>query len=108
MPARGVGHRRRVSVRAGQVNTAGLGRGVGRNISGVHWRWDYEQSLRLREKVAIATLAEDFNGDRSARAEVQRSTSTVTPSAGSLSRARMLWVTSVSSCSRTAAATSAS
>ncbi|MGH3769036.1 MAG: vanadium-dependent haloperoxidase [Pseudonocardiaceae bacterium] len=43
--------------------------GIGRNISGVHWRSDYAESMRLGEKVAIATLldfkatlAEDFNG----------------------------------------------
>ncbi|MDQ6796915.1 MAG: phosphoesterase, partial [Actinomycetota bacterium] len=43
--------------------------GIGRNISGVHWRSDYAESLRLGERVAIAslldfksTVAEDFNG----------------------------------------------
>lgn len=53
----------------GELDKLASNIGIGRNISGVHWRSDYAQSLRLGEQVAIATLldfkatlAEDFNG----------------------------------------------
>ena len=53
----------------GELDKLASNIGIGRNISGVHWRSDYAESLRLGEKVAIATLvdvkatlAEDFNG----------------------------------------------
>ncbi len=53
----------------GELDKLASNIGIGRNISGVHWRSDYAESLRLGERVAIAslldfksTLAEDFNG----------------------------------------------
>jgi membrane-associated phospholipid phosphatase len=53
----------------GELDKLASNIGIGGNISGVHWRSDYVESLRLGEKVAIATLldfkptlAEDFNG----------------------------------------------
>lgn len=53
----------------GELDKLASNIGIGRNLSGVHWRSDYAESLRLGEKVAIATLldfkstvAEDFNG----------------------------------------------
>ena len=30
--------------------------GIGRNLAGVHWRSDFEESIKLGEKVAIAIL----------------------------------------------------
>jgi len=55
----------------GELDKLASNIGIGRNIAGVHWRSDYVESLRLGEKVAIATLldfkatvAEDFNGGR--------------------------------------------
>ncbi|GAC1301932.1 MAG: vanadium-dependent haloperoxidase [Vulcanimicrobiaceae bacterium] len=53
----------------GECNKLASNIGIGRNISGVHWRSDYQASLKLGEDVAIATLQdfrtslnEDFGG----------------------------------------------
>jgi hypothetical protein len=53
----------------GELDKLASNIGIGRNLAGVHWRSDYAESLRLGERVAIATLldfratvAEDFNG----------------------------------------------
>ncbi|MGI8746246.1 MAG: vanadium-dependent haloperoxidase [Bryobacteraceae bacterium] len=43
----------------GELNKLAANIAIGRNHSGVHWRSDYAESLRLGEAVAIATL-EDF------------------------------------------------
>ncbi|GAC1432881.1 MAG: vanadium-dependent haloperoxidase [Candidatus Velthaea sp.] len=42
----------------GELNKLAGNIGLGRNISGVHWRTDFEESLKLGEAVAIATLQE--------------------------------------------------
>ena len=53
----------------GELNKLASNIGISRNISGVHWRSDYAESLRLGEEVAIqtlidfrATITEDFTG----------------------------------------------
>jgi len=53
----------------GELNKLAANIGIGRNLSGVHWRSDYAASLRLGEAVAIAilgdfreTVNEDFAG----------------------------------------------
>lgn len=43
----------------GELNKLASNIAIGRNISGVHWRSDYTESLKLGEAVAIAIL-EDF------------------------------------------------
>jgi hypothetical protein len=40
----------------GELNKIASNVGMGRNLAGVHWRSDYEASVRLGEQVAIATL----------------------------------------------------
>ncbi|GAC1308330.1 MAG: vanadium-dependent haloperoxidase [Vulcanimicrobiaceae bacterium] len=40
----------------GELNKLVGNIGIGRNISGVHWRSDFQEAIRLGEKVAIATL----------------------------------------------------
>ena len=39
-----------------ELNKLAANVGVGRNIAGVHWRSDYEESLKLGEQVAISML----------------------------------------------------
>lgn len=53
----------------GELNKLASNIGISRNISGVHWRSDYAESLRLGEEVALrtlmdfrATVNEDFSG----------------------------------------------
>lgn len=43
----------------GELNKVAANVGIGRNISGVHWRSDYTESLKLGEQVAIGVL-QDF------------------------------------------------
>lgn len=40
----------------GELNKVASNIGISRNISGVHWRSDYAESLRLGEEVALRTL----------------------------------------------------
>ncbi len=40
----------------GELNKLAVAIGVGRNIAGVHWRTDFEESIKLGEAVAIAML----------------------------------------------------
>lgn len=40
----------------GELNKLASNIGIGRNISGVHWRSDFQEALKLGEAVAIATL----------------------------------------------------
>jgi membrane-associated phospholipid phosphatase len=42
----------------GELNKLAANIAIGRNISGVHWRSDYTQSLRLGEAIAIGILQE--------------------------------------------------
>lgn len=41
---------------AGELNKLASNVATGRNIAGVHWRTDGEESMRLGEKVAISVL----------------------------------------------------
>jgi len=50
----------------GELNKLASNIGVSRNISGVHWRSDYAESLRLGEEVALRTLM-DFRATVSER-----------------------------------------
>jgi hypothetical protein len=40
----------------GELNKLAVAIGIGRNIAGVHWRSDFEESIKLGEEVAIAIL----------------------------------------------------
>jgi len=44
-----------------ELNKISSNVGIGRNLAGVHWRSDYEASVRLGEQVAIATLRDYRN-----------------------------------------------
>jgi hypothetical protein len=45
----------------GELNKLAYNIGIGRNIAGVHWRSDAEESLKLGEQVAIQYLKEERN-----------------------------------------------
>jgi hypothetical protein len=45
----------------GEINKLASNIGIGRNIAGVHWRSDYQQSLLLGEAIAISVLRDQKN-----------------------------------------------